>query len=104
VRLFLVPPAVPRADGEGVVDAHVELAVFLFLGRFLVRLVVGRAGKNSAGEEEARAVGRELRRADAGREVRHALGLAAAPEVEDVDLRLFISISLCGEGDAFAVR
>jgi hypothetical protein len=105
VRLAIrIDPPVPRADREGLIDAHLELAILLFLRRFLVRLVVGRVGEHGAGEEQAFAVGAEFRRAQRRRQVRDALCLTAADYIEHVDLADFVRVTLGREGDAAAVR
>src|SRR4030095_1233338 len=98
-----IEPAVPRPDGEGVVGADLVLPVLFFLGRLLVRLFVERAGIDGADERDPVAVGAELRRAGAGRDVGDALRLAAG-EVEDVDLILLVALALGRARAAPAVR
>ena len=103
-RAAFVEPAVPVADRERVIGARAVLSRLLLVDALLVVGVRQRAGIRHAGEQDGLAVRAPDGPGGAGRDVRHAFGLAAARDVEHVDLRLVLAVALGREGEAARVR
>ena len=103
-RAALVEPAVPMADRKRIVGARAVFSRLLLVDALLVVGVRHRAGIRHAGEQDGLAIRAPDGRRGAGRDVRHAFGLAAARDIEHVDLRLVLAVALGREGDAARVR
>ncbi len=101
--LGIVEPVIPVANRIAVVRTRAVLARLALGGDALVVVIVERAGKHDAREQQRLAVRVPARRSRPGRKRRHPLRLPALGDVQHVNLADFVALAPRDEGDAPAV-
>src|SRR5262249_49394470 len=103
VELPIVEPAVPPTDRKTVVGTQLILAIAAFDGRAPVRLFVGCVRIDEAADRDGPAVRTERRLHGPAADGCHAPRLAAAGDVEHVDLVGLVALAPCRKSNPTAV-
>src|SRR5712664_1669347 len=99
----VVEPTVPEPNRRSVVHPRIVLAGAPLGGRGTVCRIGRRAGVDHAREQDRASVRTPPRTRRARGDVRQALGVATAAQVQDVDLRRIIAFAARAERDPPAV-